>query len=489
MPISFERIPVNLRVPGVFAEFSTANAIRGLVGITYKILVIGQRHSTGTVPALTPVRVTSADEAKSFFGHGSMLHAMFVALKAVNRFTESWAIAVNNDPGANAATGGFTISGTPTAAGSVAFYIAGTRIPIAVTTSSTAAGIATALISAINADANLPVTASSGGSGIALVTARHPGEAGNDLDLRVSYYDDESLPTGITVSPSAMASGAVNPSIAGVIDAMGDEWYNVIAMAYTDSANLALLEAELHDRWGPERPIEGHAFTARRGTQGELGTFGDSRNSPHVTCIGMPPMPSPPYQVAASVAGLVGDHGQRDPARPFTTLAMSGIIGPKPVDRFTHAERNLLLYDGISTFIVDPGGISRIERLITTYQRNDAGLPDESYLAVNSVLTLGYLRYSFRARFAQKFPRHKLASDGTNFGPGQAVITRKIAKAEAIALFVQWETAGLVEGISQFKDELIAERNANDPNRLDMLLPPDLVNQLIVVGAQFGFVL
>jgi len=489
MPISFERIPVNLRVPGIYVEFSTANAIRGLVGIPYKILVIGQRLTAGTVDELIPTRVVSEAEAKTFFGQGSMLHAMFVALKAANNFSETWAIALDDNGAGVAAAGQLAISGVPTAAGTLNVYIAGTRVQVPVTLASTAASVGTALISAINANANLPVTAASGGAGIVNVTARHKGEVGNDIDLRVNYYDDETTPAGVTVNVTPMASGTGNPTLSSLIDAMGDEWYNVIALPYTDSANLALLETELDDRWGPERPLEGWAIAAKRGTQGTLGTYGDARNSPHISTMGLSSMPSPTYQVAASLAGIVGEHGQRDPARPFQTLAMPGILGPKPLDRFTHAERNLLLYDGISTFVVDSGGVCQIERLVTMYQENAAGLPDESYLAVNSVLTLGYLRYSFRARFAQKFPRHKLASDGTNFGPGQAVITPKIAKAEAIALFMQWEAAGLVEGLDQFKDELVAERSATDPNRLDMLLPPDLVNQLIVVGAQIGFVL
>ncbi len=487
MAISFESIPVNLRVPGIYAEFSMANAIRGLVGIPYKILVVGQRLSSGTIAALTPVRVASEAEAKTYFGQGSMLHAMFIALKAVNSFTETWAIALDDNGAGASATGTFTFSGTPTAAGTVNAYIAGTRVQVAVTTSSTPTSLASALISAINADSNLPVTASSGGTGIVTVTARHKGEVGNDIDLRVNYYDDEALPSGLACAVVAMSGGTSNPSLSSLADAMGDEWYNVIAFPYTDSSSLTVIETELADRWGPLRPLEGQAIVAKRGTQGTLGSFGDARNSPHVTCMGLPSMPSPTYQVSASLAGIVGEHGQIDPARPFRTLALTGILGPKPLDRFTYTERNLLLYDGISTFEVDSGGVTRIERLITMYQRNTASLPDESYLALNSVLTLGYLRYSFRARFAQKFPRHKLASDGTNFGPGQAVITPKIAKAEAIALFMQWEQAGLVEGIAQFKDELVAERNATDPNRLDMLLPPDLVNQLIVVGAQIAF--
>ena len=88
-----------------------------------------------------------------------------------------------------------------------------------------------------------------------------------------------------------------------------------------------------------------------------------------------------------------------------------------------------------------------------------------------------------------KYPRHKLADDGTRFGSGQAVITPKDGKAEAVLWFREMEELGLVENFSQFKRDLVVERNATDRNRLDVLLPPDLINQLIVVGAQIQFLL
>ena len=80
-----------------------------------------------------------------------------------------------------------------------------------------------------------------------------------------------------------------------------------------------------------------------------------------------------------------------------------------------------------------------------------------------------------------------MANDGTLFAPGQAVATPKIIKAEIIHLFREWESAGLVEGFDQFKDDLIVERNAGDPNRVDALIPPDVVNQLRVFAGLIQF--
>jgi phage tail sheath gpL-like len=49
------------------------------------------------------------------------------------------------------------------------------------------------------------------------------------------------------------------------------------------------------------------------------------------------------------------------------------------------------------------------------------------------------------------------------------------------------EEAGLVENIDQFKADLIVDRDASDPNRVNALLPPDIVNQMRVLAAQVQF--
>lgn len=59
-------------------------------------------------------------------------------------------------------------------------------------------------------------------------------------------------------------------------------------------------------------------------------------------------------------------------------------------------------------------------------------------------------------------------------------MTPSIIRSELIAAYSALETQGLVENMDLFKKNLIVERNATDPNRVDVLFPPDLVNQLRV---------
>lgn len=488
MAISFNQIPTNLRVPGVRTEIDSSQAVRGVQLMQYRILLLGQKTAAGTAIALTPVRVTSATEARTLFGPGSMLAIMVEAALASNSLNELWCQPVADNGAGVAAAGSLAFGGAATEAGTLNFYIGGKRVQVAIASGATGASLATALVTAITDDTTLPVTAAVDGVDTAKVniTAKNKGEAGNSIDLRVNYQG-ESLPAGQTVTIVDMAGGTGNPDLTTAIAALGDEWFQVWGMPYTDAANLTLVEGELADRFEPLREIEGHAFAAADATHGNLGTLGDSRNSPHLTIVAAAAEPMPPFAKAAETAAIAAFYASIDPARPLQTLPYSYCKPPAEADRFTLEERNLLLFDGIATTYVDDGGVMRTERLITTNKTNAAGAPDTAYLDVETLFTLMLIRHDWRDYIRLKYPRHKLANDGTRFGPGQAVVTPNVIKAEAISKFRAWEEIGLVEGFDQYKADLIVERNASDPNRLDVLLPPDIINGLRVVANVIAF--
>ena len=143
----------------------------------------------------------------------------------------------------------------------------------------------------------------------------------------------------------------------------------------------------------------------------------------------------------------------------------------------------------MSTWVVDQGGVVRISRVITTWQLNAASADDVAFLDLFSKITLSYMRFDLNTRWATTYSRHKLAGDGTKFGAGQKVMTPGLARAVVIAVFRSWEELGLVEDFDQFKADIIAERNATDPNRLDLQLSPNLINNLLVTGVKLAFLL
>ncbi|MDP0947550.1 phage tail sheath subtilisin-like domain-containing protein, partial [Klebsiella pneumoniae] len=68
-----------------------------------------------------------------------------------------------------------------------------------------------------------------------------------------------------------------------------------------------------------------------------------------------------------------------DPARPTQTGELTG-VNPAPAgSRFLLLERQSLLTHGVATAYYG-GGAVRIERAITTYQRNSFDQNDDSYL-------------------------------------------------------------------------------------------------------------
>lgn len=488
MTVSFNSIPTALRVPFVAAEFDSSKASQGPALLAYSALMIGQKITAGSGVANTIYPVTSADDLIAIAGRGSQLHRMAIAWFASNNST-SLSVGVLDDNGAAVvATGTVTISTAATADGTLALYLGGTRITVAVTALDAVGTIATAVAAAINADLDLPVTAIAA-AGIVTLTHRNKGLNGNDFDIRANFLSGDAFPAGVTIAIVGMASGATNPVLTTLIAAMGDVWYQIIVNPYTDAVSLSALEAELSDRFGPLRMIDGVAIGSAAGSHSTLTSLGNTRNSQHSCIVAQPganPL-TPPDEFAAETGAIAAKYAAIDPARPLQTLPYAHAIQPAEADLFTLEERNLLLFDGIGTTRSAAGGVVQVERPITTYQTNPSGAADTAYLDMTTMLTLLYLRYSFRARMLLRYPRHKLASDGTRFGAGQAVITPLLGKAEAVGWFREMESLGLVENFDQFKADLVVERNGVDPNRLDFLLPPDLINQLIVTAAQIAF--
>lgn len=486
MAITFNSIPATIYTPGNYIEFDGSKALLGLPQLPHKALIIAPRLTTGTVAAATPFRINSPAEAEAKFGRHSIGSFMGKAFKAANEFTELWGIGVADNGGGTAAAGVLTIAGTATAAGSIYLYIAGIRIPVAIASGTTAAQAVTAVVAAC-ADYELPVTVADGTGDTIDVTAQNKGTTGNQIDLRFNHNEGEFAPAGLTLTVTTpMASGATDGSVSGAITALGDEQYHTIAMAWGDDTNMDLIEAELLTRWGPMEQREGHVFAGVKGSQGTMTTAGNARNSFNSTLFGTGLSPSPTYIGAALVAAVDAAQCEVDPFRPRTTLALPGFVAPKPSERLTRTERNTLLSDGVSTFKVDTAGNCSIERLITTYQTTNS-VADGTYRDIMTVRGLAALRYTQRVRIALRFPRHKLADDGTNFGPGQAVVTPSIIRGELLALFREWEDAGWVEDFAAFKAGLIVERNASDNNRVDVLTPPDLINSLLVTASNMQF--
>lgn len=500
MAISFNNIPTNTRTPGTFVEIDNSRALQGLAANPHTALIIGQKITAGSVPPEILTAITRDGLADSFFGPGSEIARMCNVFKAENPNTELFAVALDDAGGAVKASGtiqfsialsatSFSLSGTEV----YHFLLAGKKLDITLTSGWSTTDVNSAVETTVNADSTLPATASTNATSALNIIANNGGTQGNYIDFRENFFEGQSSPTGFgdSATITGMANGANDPDLDDVWAVIDGKQFHYMIQPYIDAANLTSLEGELADRFLPLEDLQGHAFTGLRATQASATTLGNSRNSPHNTIWGVNDSPTSPEEWATSLGAIAAFNLNNDPARPLQFLSSKTILAPPVANRFTQSERNVLLFDGIATYIVDNGGNVLIERSITTFQTNALGIIDVSFLDVQTLATLGEIRFQYKARMTSRFiiPRFKLADDTFPVQPGSNVATPKTVKQETIALFTQLRDQGLIENLDDFITNLVVERDSTDRSRINVLLPPTLIAQFRILGANLQFLL
>jgi phage tail sheath gpL-like len=475
--VNFREIPPNLRLPLFFAELDNSRANSGQQN--QRTLIIGQQLAGGTLEAGKPVILSSVSGVKTAAGAGSMLALMAEWYRKRDTFGEVYLLPLADAGAAVAATGTLALTSAPTAPGTLNLYIAGMRVQVLVSAAQTTAQVATAIAAAINAASDLPVTATAATSTVTL-TAKNKGLAGNDIDLRLNYLGaagGESTPAGLAVTITAMAGGTANPALDTALAALGDMEFDFIALPYIDTASLDAMKSFLAARWSWDRMLYGGAFAAFRGTLATATTFGLARNDSHVSVLPLDGSPTPTWLMAANFCGACAVSLRADPGLPLHGLALD-VLAPPIEKRFSMAERNVLLWDGLSACRVGDDGTVTTETIITTYQKNALGQADDSFLYVERLYTIAYVIRDLRAFVTTTFGRFKLASDGTNFAAGSNVVTPEIIRDAILGRYRALERDGFVQGYEQFKASLVVGRNGANRCRVDALLPIIPIDQL-----------
>lgn len=427
--------------------------------------------------------------------------------------------------GGVAATGQVAFAGTATAAGMLSFYVAGRLVQVPVAAGDTATTAAANLTAGVNAyyDANdlglkkrnrsflgvkLPVTASVT-SATMTVTSNNKGSLGNFIDLEFNYLGTqgrEQLPDGLTVTVTAMSGGVGDPDISGLDAILGDTRYDCIIEPYTSTAAFTAFNTLMSDsagRWLPSRKVFGHVWTAASfGSNGSNAvTFGLTNNYRHITCICYEQScPMPPWDVAAAYAAANFASLRADPARPTHGLAIPGLLAPRRHQRFTYATQQTLLGTGLALMSYNADYSCSVLRAVTTYQTDINGTPDKAYRDTETLYTLQAVVRQMVGDWGAAFPRAKIIDDGVSVGPGssfnaglpdQPVVTIKSGKAVLVASYARMATGAgspiLVTSLDYFSDNLVLQRNSQDPTRYDALLPITLASGLRVTAMKFDF--
>lgn len=492
MTVAFDHIPAAglIRTPLFFIEINPTAASTPISEVNPTLIVASKLATgTGAVDTLYPMTGSDNSVAKGLFGEGSSAAEMVKGFRDNDAGGELSVIVFADDGGGVASVWTLTVTGPSTGAGTLYLYIAGQLITVAVASGDAANDIAIAIDAALTAATDLPVT-NGVATNVVTLTSRHLSEFSAQIDVQFNYAGlPQAFPAGVAVAVVQTVAGSGNPDTSTLAATIGDNPFDYLISPFVDSSALDDFDALMNDvtgRWAWNRQIYGHVWVAKRDTVANLGTLGNGRNNEHVTILGMDPMPSSPWTVAAAAIGRASQSLNSDPARGLQTLDLINILPAKKTQRFQQGQRNTLLFDGIATFTTVVSEV-QIERLITTKQLDASGNPTDAFLDVTTLYTLMRFNRRLRNMVTSSWPRMKLADDGTPIPEGASIVTPAIVKGGIVAEYDAMVQLGWVENIAGFAESLVVVRPAGDPNRLDILVEPDLINQLRIFAVQNRF--
>lgn len=468
--ISFSQIPASIRKPGKYAEFNTALAVRTLPGNLQKTLIVGQRLAAGTIAANTVVDVFSDLEAATYFGRGSIAHLMVKAALVANPYLSLQVIAMDDAGASVAAAGTITITGPAASSGVLTALVGDVPVSIAIASGDAQNAIAAALKAQFDAQPDLSVSATVA-TNVVTLTAKNKGTLGNGIKVATTV-----TAAGVTAVATALTAGATDPTIATALAVVFVAGHNIIVSPWNDATNLGALKTHLDNVSGPLEKRGCIGVYAHVGTLGAATTLAPSINSGRITGLLLPTAYENVFEVAAAYGAVIAS--EEDPARPLNTLALTG-ISPNPLaNRLSRTEQETALYNGVTPTEIGPGDTVQIVRAITTYTKDASNTPDISLLDLTTIRSLDYGRHALVDRLSLRFPRAK-----------KSVRVKAQIREEVLDVMYKLEELEIWEAVDANKDGVIVEDDLQDPNRVNIRIPADVVNGLHVTGMRIDLLL
>lgn len=468
--IQFDTVRNDIRVPGRYIEFNTRTAVRGLPANPQKMLLIAPMLPTGRQPALAPVQLFSDADAANLFGEGSWAHYCVKQAFTNNPYLDLTIIGVNDAEQSIAAKASIaiTIADPGANSGILTINIGGTECQLTVNNGDTNAEVYNRLANIIN-QVNTLATAEVVSDKIQL-TAKNKGSIGNEITLSASFNTDTSSASSVVLDIKPFEGGQLNPDISAALQRVAGKHYQIICNAFTDSLNAKKLSDHIDL---VSNAIEKRGCIGVMGWRGTLSTgttFANNINSGRITVAWYKNAVEGNAIIAAGYAAVIAS--ETDPARPLNTLEIKGLSITSDASWPLFAEFNSALYNGLSPLHIVSNRV-QIMRAVSTYVKNATGTDDPALLDITTIRTLDYVRDAINQRIALRFPREKLSER-----------TPLKVRSEILDVLNQCESAEILEQVMENKEKLIVQRNPSDPNRLDAVIPADVVNGLHVLAAR-----
>lgn len=419
--------------PNVDVQILGAN--NAVQNISQKVLFVGQQGTGSTIPTGSLVENILNNDEDDFFDADSMLAGMIRRGRLKNPVTRFDAITLDDDGSAVQAAGVVDFTGSVATESGDIFITIGSEtdytLTVTVTDTDTATVIGDALVTAINANDDIPVTAINTIGSVA-ITAVNGGTLGNTIGLSFS-----SEVAGVTIALTAMTGGAGDPTLTGIFDVVGDVRYQTIIWPYfADTTELTtFLEARFNI---DSKVLDGSGFTSSIDTFANSLTRLNALNFRTLTdfidentdeaAFKAPSQFELPYIKSSEFGAIralrlsdgepisqfvISSNGALDsfggPAlasKPYFNTPMSLLPLVSTGRGFTDTEIKQLNVAGgsvIGNNSANSGSI--VGEVVTTYKTDTAGNPDVSFKFLNYVDTSSgareYFANNLRSRFAQ----------------------------------------------------------------------------------------
>lgn len=496
MTVKFQKLPNNIRTP-LFHQEQDNSAAQSFQP-AFSAVIVAAVLPSGTAVEGDLITVTSIGQAQELGERGSMFEHMAEFYLNNNQTIELKMLAVDEPAGGAAAEIDVTVVGPATADGTLELYIGDDllRVPVSSADTPTVIGDAIAALlgidetAALAANSSFQVTATNA-IGVVTFTARQKGEEYNDI-LITANSDGQTFPAGISLTGTGrLTGGAGNPDITAALATLDAEPFDYLVSGFTDTININALRDLLDDttgRWSDTEQLYGHVWTARNENLNDSLNFGATRNDQHTSNVGLFNSDTPNFRIAAAYMALAAASLSINPALPLQTLILKGVRAPKKSDRFTRAERELLLNSGIATVTINASNQVQIERSITSFRVDAFNNPDASYLDVQTLAINQFRMKDMKALIEGKYARKILVDSGSLGASNTDTVTPEAIRGALVARYQELEeTTSMVENTSQYAKDIIVERDGTDPNRVNILDTPINAGQLRVVGVRNQF--
>jgi phage tail sheath gpL-like len=453
-----------------------------------RMILLGHGLAAAALAADTIALCGSVEDARYLAGAGSMLESMFIRTRRNAPAQEIWLGRVTDTGTAEVRT--ITVGTVPATGGQGVLQIAGEAVSVSIAAGDSANAVASALAAAINAYINpvtkisLPFTATVA-TNVVTVTARHAGAYATGIGVYIPVLEGANAFTGVLTFATTTA-GAGTPDVAAVLAAMGDDSFEVVVSAFGDDTNRTKLDdfhSAVSGRWSYAQQLYGHVFYPKTGTTSQLATSALARDSWHVTMIPLfsaGGMARPDYEFVAAVVGRIasfldgGSDGRVSVNQ--TGLVVADMIAPRDRDYWPdYATRDSLLKNGVSTWKIDRSGNVLIDKIITQQQTTN-GIPDTALRDIQAVYQVTYALKYYRASLFYEHSNKAIVDD--NPANLDALVTPTDIRGTLVNSTIELSQSGVLEASTTVLDQIAVTRNADNPNRVDIVLPMDRANPL-----------